>query len=240
MRSRLTTRQVVIAGMLGALVGVLGLTPLGMVPVPTPAGSATILHVPVIIATLLEGPVVGMMVGFFFGAVSWWRAITTPANPVAQVIFSDPFTAFGPRILIAPMAYAAFVAARNRRVRPFLGIIIGLAAGDGFFRTLGPRVDQTGLLLAGALVVALAAGLGAFRLLRGGKSAPAAAAVAGTLTNTVGVLGLVVLRGILPLPVAATVGVIHGLPEVVVGVILTVLVYQGLGRVGVGYGSRST
>lgn len=233
MKTRLTTRQVVVAGMLGALVGVLGLTPLGMVPVPTPAGHATILHIPVIIAAILEGPVMGLMVGFFFGAVSWWRAVTTPANPVAQIIFSDPVTAFGPRMLIGPLAYAALVAARSHRVRPLLGIILGLAVADGFYRTAGPAIDNPALAVAGAAILGVGAGALALWLLRGGRSAPALAAVVGTATNTVGVLGLVVLRGILPLPVAATVGLVHGLPEVVVGVILTVLVYQGLTRVGI-------
>ncbi len=44
---------------MGALTIILGVTGLGLVPVPTPAGRATILHVPTIIAAILEGPVVG-------------------------------------------------------------------------------------------------------------------------------------------------------------------------------------
>ncbi len=229
MKRRISTRQLVLAGMLGGLVGVLGLTPLGMVPVPTPAGHATVLHVPVIIATVLEGPLVGTLVGFFFGAVSWWRAVTMPANPVAQVMFSDPVTAFGPRLLIAPLAYAALVAGRGPRARIVTAGLLGLAVADGFFRAAtaggyGPRASLIGL----AAVVGLLVWSGASWLLRGESSGVALAAVVGTTVNTVGVLGMTVVRGILPLQVAVTVGLVHGLPEVVVGAALTVMIHRAL------------
>lgn len=224
-----TTRQIAVAGMLGALVGLLGLTPLGLIPVPTPAGSVTILHIPVILAAVLEGPWVGGMVGFFFGFISWWRAVTAPANPVAQVIFSDPITAFGPRILIGPLAYGAMMLAKSVRARPVVALVIAVALGDMTYRTMVDSNQLAALLLA--LALGGAAGWGMYVLLRGQAAGPGLAAVVGTLTNTVGVLSLVVARGILPPQAALAIGTLHGLPEVVAAVMLTVLIYRGLARV---------
>ncbi len=50
------------------------------------------------------------------------------------------------------------------------------------------------------------------------------AAVVGTLTNTIGVLTMAVLRGYMAAGVAWTVGLTHGLPEIVVAAILTVAI----------------
>lgn len=64
---KFTTRQVVIAGLMTALTVTLGATGWGFVPLPTPAGAATIMHIPVIIAGVLQGPIVGGFVGLLFG-----------------------------------------------------------------------------------------------------------------------------------------------------------------------------
>jgi uncharacterized membrane protein len=63
-----------------------------------------------------------------------------------------------------------------------------------------------------------------------------AAAVVGTLTNTVGVLLMAVLRGYMAPGVAWTVGLTHGLPEVVVAAILTVAIVVAWKRVETGSG----
>ena len=60
-------RKIVIAGVMGAISIFLGATHLGFIP--WFAGAAlTVMHVPVIIAAVLEGPVVGAVVGLIFGA----------------------------------------------------------------------------------------------------------------------------------------------------------------------------
>ena len=64
---KLTTRQIAIAGLLSALTVVLGVTGMGLLPVPTPAIFATIMHVPVILGGVLVGPIVGGFVGLLFG-----------------------------------------------------------------------------------------------------------------------------------------------------------------------------
>src|SRR5438094_8457212 len=74
---RLSTRDIAVAGILGALAAALGYTPLGFVAFPTPAGSATAMHIPVLIAGVLGAPVVGAFVGAIFGLISLLRAGTS-------------------------------------------------------------------------------------------------------------------------------------------------------------------
>ncbi len=62
------------------------------------------------------------------------------------------------------------------------------------------------------------------------------AAVTGTLTNTILVLVLAVLRGYMPGGVALTVGVTHGLPEAAVAAIITVAVVAAWKGVETGRG----
>ncbi len=49
MKFNLTIRQITVVGLLSAVSLLLGSTPLGIIPVPTPAGAATIMHIPAII-----------------------------------------------------------------------------------------------------------------------------------------------------------------------------------------------
>lgn len=237
-----SAREITITGVLGALAIVLGLVPwLGFIPAPTPAGSATTLHIPAIIAGILEGPTVGALVGAIFGFFSFTRA-TVPA-------FKNPIIAFGPRILIGMIAFTVFMVAHRRYGRSFSAI----ALGAGIFTILGPgaqrfetahaagKITPTWLVEGYHWVAALAAPhlwvggaagvvviLLAYRLLAGENAAPAAAAVAGTLTNTVGVLTLMVIFGFIPVGVAVAIGATHGLPEVILAVVITVPVYRAL------------
>lgn len=68
---KITTHQIVAAGLLTALTVLLGSTPLGFIPLPNVSGAATIVHVPVIIAGILEGPLVGSFVGLLFGIFTY-------------------------------------------------------------------------------------------------------------------------------------------------------------------------
>jgi uncharacterized membrane protein len=157
---KLTTRSIVVIGMLGAITIVLGATGLGLIPVPTPAGRATILHVPVILAGILEGPVVGALVGLIFGLYSF---ISAPS-----ALAADPLVSVVPRLFIGVVAYYVF------------------------------KLGRKNIYLGSAL-----------------------AAIAGTLTNTVGFLGMAVIRGYLPSwHVALGLATLHGIPEIIVAVIL--------------------
>ncbi|HSL93316.1 MAG TPA: ECF transporter S component [Bacillota bacterium] len=64
---KFSTRQITVAGLLSALTVVLGVTGMGLLPVPTPAVFATIMHVPVVLGGVLEGPLIGGFIGLLFG-----------------------------------------------------------------------------------------------------------------------------------------------------------------------------
>jgi uncharacterized membrane protein len=96
MKGSLTVRNIVIAGVLGAVAILLGVTRIGYIPVPTAAGNATIMHIPAIIGGIMQGPVVGAIVGLIFGVSSFLNA-TVP-------LFKDPLVAILPRIFIGVIA----------------------------------------------------------------------------------------------------------------------------------------
>ena len=97
---KLKTRDIVISGMLGGIAIFLGQTGLGFIPLPTGV-QATIMHLPVIIGAVLEGPMVGTMVGFIFGLFSCLM-------PRGVVFFADPTVSILPRLFIGVASYYTF------------------------------------------------------------------------------------------------------------------------------------
>ncbi len=171
-----SVRQIVIAGVLSAIAILLGWTRLGFIPVPTAAGNATIMHVPAIVGGVMEGWLVGGIVGTLFGLFSFLQA-TVP-------MFKDPLVAILPRVFIgitASLAYASL-----KRVNEYLALVV--------------------------------------------------AAVVGTLTNTILVLTMAVVRGYMAPGVAVGVGITHGIPEIIVAAIITVAVVVAWKRVETGRG----
>ena len=61
------TRRLVLIGALGGISIFLGISGLGLIRLPI--FSLTIMHIPVIIGALLEGPIVGIAVGLIFGFI---------------------------------------------------------------------------------------------------------------------------------------------------------------------------
>lgn len=163
----LDTREIVVSGVLGAIAIFLGVTGLGFIPVPNVAGHATILHVPAILGGVLEGPVVGVLVGAIFGIFSWLDA-TVP-------IFKDPLVAVLPRLVIGLVAAGVFAALR--------------------------RWNTT--------------------------VAAAAAGVLGSAANTVGVLGMAVLRGWLVWAAIPPI-IPQSIAEAIIAAIITVAVVKGV------------
>ena len=225
---KLSTRTVVVSALLGGLAVVLGSTPLGFVPVPTPAGHATTMHIPAILAGILEGPVVGALVGLIFGVYSLVHAITVPTP--ASALFRDPLVSVLPRIFIGVAAYYAFAGSRHRVSRALLALAVGAIAGHTWFQGAGLYLKGLAQTAVWTVAVVLGTGLAlaAYRWLRGAGGAPAFAALVGTLTNTVGVLGMIGVRGYLPVPVLVGVGILHGLPEILVAMVVTVPVALAL------------
>ncbi|GAB4401085.1 MAG: ECF transporter S component [Anaerolineales bacterium] len=104
-------RKIVIAGVMGALAVFLGWTHLGFIP--WVAGAAlTIMHVPVIIGAVLEGPVVGTAIGLIFGLFSLLQAVLAPTGPV-DVWFQNPVISVLPRLFIGVVAWLGYKALKN-------------------------------------------------------------------------------------------------------------------------------
>jgi len=172
------TRKIVVAGVLGAISVLLGATHWGFIP--WLAGAAlTIMHVPVIIGAVLEGPIVGLVIGFIFGLFSLLQGAIAPTGP-SDTWFVNPLISILPRLFIGPVAWLAYRALQ--------------------------RVNETlALIIAG---------------------------IAGSLTNTILVLGMLGLFGYLPWALIGTIAVTNGLPEAAVAAIITLAVvaaWKGLG-----------
>jgi len=171
-----SVRKIVISGVLAAIAILLGVTRLGFIPVPNLAGNATIMHVPAIIGGVMEGWIVGGIVGTIFGLFSFLQA-TTP-------LFKDPLVAIFPRIFIGITAYFTY-AGLKKVIGEFWAIIV--------------------------------------------------AAVVGTLTNTVLVLGMAVIRGYLPMAAIPPI-IPQAIAEVIIAAIITWAVVAAWKRIETGRG----
>jgi len=101
-------RRMVIAAMLSAITAVFTFTPIGMIPLPPPLPSATMVHIPVILAALVEGPVVGLTVGLVFGLCSLIRAWQVGMVGLT-LFFRNPLVSVLPRLLVPLIAFAAWL-----------------------------------------------------------------------------------------------------------------------------------
>ncbi|MFO7697279.1 MAG: ECF transporter S component [Anaerolineae bacterium] len=225
-------RRVVTAGLLLAITLLLALTPVGFIPVPTPAGSATIAHIPAIIGGILEGPLVGLIVSLGFGFASF----LSPLVPV-----KDPLVIIFPRLAIGVVAAVVYYALR-RANRPALTAILVILTGLVLWAAY--VVSQSVMWLGiGIAVLTLAGTVYGILWLRKGDTRTvglAAAGVAGSLTNTVLVLTAAVLRqvtGVTP-EVALSIGLMQGIPEAVVSAIIVVAVVSAIRQIGRNKGSQ--
>ena len=147
-RLQLSTHDLAVAGVFGALAIVLAFTPLGLIPVPNPTEAATSLHLPAIVAGILSGPIVGGLVGLVLAISSWYlysASFITFAGGNLLVALS---AAFLPRILIGVLAYYVY-----RALRRWPALAAGAA---GLVGTLINTFGVLGLLIwLGTLPVAL-------------------------------------------------------------------------------------
>jgi uncharacterized membrane protein len=253
-------RRIVVAGVLSAIAIFLGYTRLGFIPVPTPAGAATIMHIPAIIGGILESWGVGAVIGTIFGLFSFVQS-TTP-------LFKDPLVAVLPRIFIGITPYFVYRWLRgiNRTgglvVATFILALVAVFARDALnfapkdltFNFGGdpqtPWISLSGQAaliiyqIIGAVLIVLGLGLaGAFAYFARHDQmeilAIGAAAVVGTLTNTGLVLTMAVVRGYITWPVALGIAVTNGIPEIIVAVIVTVAVVGAWKNLETGRGKSS-
>ena len=161
---KIQTKDITMAGLLVALTGILGTTGIGFLPVPTPAGAATLMHIPVVLAGLVSTPLVASFVGLIFG------------------LFCFKF--MGDLRVVIP-------------ARLLVGVVSWLV-----YRLCGRK-----------------------------RWAIPVAAVAGSLTNTVGTLWLAVIFGYIPASGsggAITLGVVQGIPEALLAAVLLIPITIGV------------
>ncbi|HMD89087.1 MAG TPA: ECF transporter S component [Anaerolineaceae bacterium] len=119
------TRKIAIAGALSAISVILGVTHWGYIPWFSGA-SLTIMHIPVIIGAVLEGPIVGAAIGLIFGISSMIQAAAAPTGPT-DVLFTNPLLAVIPRLFIGPVAWLVWTALK--RWKP-VGLVAAGIAGS--------------------------------------------------------------------------------------------------------------
>jgi uncharacterized membrane protein len=131
--SVLDVRKIVITGVLAAIAILLGVTRLGFIPVPNISGNATIMHVPAIVGGVMEGPLVGFLVGGIFGLFSFLQA-TSP-------LFKNPLVSVFPRLFIG--ITAAFSYQWLKGMNEYLALVVA-----GVIGTLTNTVLVLGMAVA--------------------------------------------------------------------------------------------
>lgn len=190
---KLETKNLTTVGILGAIVIMLGLTPLGFIPL----GVLTItsLHIPVIIAGILEGPVVGGLVGLIFGFFSLFNAMTRP-TPISFV-FYNPLISIMPRILIGVvtgLVYRVLKDKDNNKLRLFMNVfwtIVVIILGYVTVKSFIENVDLVNKVFS--IIFLLIACVMLYLSIKNKKAnfAIAVSSFMGTLTNSGLVLGLI-------------------------------------------------
>lgn len=218
-------RKISTAGVLSALIILLGLTNLGMIPC-SPTVSVTLLHVPVIVGTIIEGPIVGLVTAFVFGLYSLIRAAISPAGAL-DPFFVNPLVSIVPRLLIAVITWLVYSGlSRIKELPKIAGYIISAVLGAlvaAFVYTILGSVEalpKTFVAGASAFVGSL---LAIFFATDDKKSVVAIAAFFGSIANTVFVLGSLVIfsNGLLTKEVAILVTTTNGILEAVASIIFT-------------------
>ena len=208
--------ELVLTALFCAIVVVLACTPLGFIPLVVI--NATTIHIPVIIASLYLGPKKGAFVGGVFGLTSLIRGTLIPQpssflfSPFVSFqmvgvpgIFESLFIALVPRILIGVVPYFLYKAMKKvllSEKKKTYGTIINAIVSAIFVFGVKLFIDnlQKGISATMALVIAIVIGVAVFALMEylTLKKSPKAlgyisAGIAGSLTNTILVMGSVFL-----------------------------------------------
>ena len=127
-RTLFQPRQMAMVGLLSSISILLSLTPLGYIPI-LPI-NPTIMHVPVIIGAIIEGPLAGAVIGGIFGLSSLIRAFITPTP--TNFIFWNPLISIGVRIMVGVVSAYVYRALKNKKA----GVAITAVVGT-FVNTIG-------------------------------------------------------------------------------------------------------
>lgn len=101
-------RRNTLLALFGTIVIVQNLVPiLGNIPIGPL--SITLIHITVIVAAIVLGPVQGMVVGGIWGMITFIRAFIWPTSPLAVICFTNPLISVLPRILVGAVAGYGFL-----------------------------------------------------------------------------------------------------------------------------------
>lgn len=239
-------KKMTIIGILGAISIVLGLTPLGFIPIgPT---RATIMHIPVIIGAIIEGPVVGGFIGLIFGLSSMFQAVTNP-TPVSFV-FLNPLVSILPRVLIGIITYYVYTWFRKigkKNTLIFLNIIWGgiiFYLLYAIYSNISTGIETLPLIIDIILIlIVISFVYFTDTRLRDSQLDIIISTILGSLTNTLGVLGTIYifhgnafvdklgLNPDLTKNIIFGLALTNGIPEAIIGVIITISVISALKRI---------
>ncbi len=132
-KKKISTKTLSVTGMMIAITVILAYTPLGLIPLQPI--SATTTHIPTIIIAILEGPLVGAVVGLAFGLISLLKALTAPAG-ILDPYFINPLVSVIPRILIGLITGYLYIALKKGIKKEMPSSLISAAVGS-MVNTLG-------------------------------------------------------------------------------------------------------
>jgi len=133
--ARFNIRQITVVGILTAITVILGQFGIGFFYIPGWPAKITIMHIPVIIGAVLEGPLVGAMVGLLFGIFSIIQNVMVP-TPLSFA-FMNPLVSVLPRILIGITAYYSYNLIRIRSEAVRIGIAAAIGTATNTVGVLG-------------------------------------------------------------------------------------------------------
>ena len=239
-QTRQKTRKLVVIGMLSGISIFLGLTGLGFINIPPV--KATIMHIPVIIGAIIEGPIVGGLIGLVFGLFSMYQAFTAPMP--TSFMFWNPIIALVPRILIGVVSYyvyASMIKGSKKNLKA-TSIISSLILGVLLFVSSEALTDS----LTISAIIGVLSMIIMFKFKHKNKEEALSigtASVIGTLTNTIGVLGLTYVFYLEKYASAlgisenaakltlAGIGVTNGIPEAFISALISIPVILGVRKI---------
>ncbi len=134
------TKKLVLFAMFVAIIGILFITPLGMIPLG--AINATTMHIPVIVGAIIMGPKFGAALGGVFGLASFLKASFAPMatsfafSPLVPVpglgrgSLWALVIAFVPRILIGIVSYYIYAIVKKASKNETVAMGVGAFAGS--------------------------------------------------------------------------------------------------------------
>ncbi|MEZ4357345.1 MAG: ECF transporter S component [Eubacteriales bacterium] len=159
------TKKLVLNSALAAICIVLGVTPIGYIPIGPV--QITLLCLPVAVGTLTLGLRSGLFLGFIFGATIFFQMLAAP-TAVITVLMSDslfwvkmPLIIFIPRLLVPIATYLVYKAMSKSDKHNYLSLTVSSVAASltntvfflGMLLALFINISAVNLAFVGSLVL---------------------------------------------------------------------------------------